>query len=789
MSLAVRQSLIDTTLNHFAQVRDTHKGQLLFWAGSTGSGRGATLQALAHQLADDKAVLVVRGSFRDGDPPLPPLRQSIIELYGTDIFLTAASTLHPLAGIVAQLIAAVKPTRDMVSAWKQAGAPTLEDDPLVFRQVLIAACKKQAVVCLLSDYEDASVQWGTFWSTFTTEMTTLPLMVVLTLEAPTPLPDPTPADPDSWKVAYYLCGTGRAQCYAVPSITREDLAAWMGLADEAVIEQLWRITKGNPRWTEFLWEAWQTDGVVESVGTGWFGRGPKVWQFTVDYTDKPFHPLDHVLGQRFEGLGLAREEQLALRQVLSVGALQGRSFAAPAVVAAIEHDHRERQFHPYWFKHDTVIIMLDKVVAGDRLIWKEIASPLHPQELRRYFFTSDLVWLTLRRYGLELKEQPRMSLYLAQQLEVIYQINPHPVADSLARLFKEGGNKQKAEHYRQVAEIPQSNYALLIHCQILAQEVARLLKIPQWSRFEEQFGYRINSQLLGQIPHLFGKLNPLQIQSYLESARNLAQRQSDKISIGLTLYYLGKCASESGELKQAMSNYRQALVLLRGANSKKGEASVLLEIGKLWARLKVANEASLSLDQALSLFRSLGERKSEAHTLLALGSVFSDLGGIPQALMCLDIALNLFCALGDKQGEGNTLFNFGVVYSSVENQELALDFYQRALILFRIVGDQQSEARTLTRIGKVWAKSDENTRSLESYRQSFLIQQRLNDLYGAAETLIGISQILEVEQNLVEAIAVLNKAVNLLQQTHHPQLDAQRQHLATLEQRQDAKHK
>ncbi|MEQ9545624.1 MAG: tetratricopeptide repeat protein, partial [Marinobacter sp.] len=62
-------------------------------------------------------------------------------------------------------------------------------------------------------------------------------------------------------------------------------------------------------------------------------------------------------------------------------------------------------------------------------------------------------------------------------------------------------------------------------------------------------------------------------------------------------------------------------------------------------------------NQALPLFQAVGDRRGEATTLNNIGRVYSSLGQKQQALDYYNQALPLFQAVGDRGGEARTLNN------------------------------------------------------------------------------------------------------------------------------------
>ena len=65
-------------------------------------------------------------------------------------------------------------------------------------------------------------------------------------------------EPPALYVARSLVRRGLAQWLPLPPMTREDVAAWLGSADPALVTHLHSVSGGNPDWLALLWdELWR----------------------------------------------------------------------------------------------------------------------------------------------------------------------------------------------------------------------------------------------------------------------------------------------------------------------------------------------------------------------------------------------------------------------------------------------------------------------------------------------------------------------------------------------------
>jgi|SRR5450755_499375 tetratricopeptide (TPR) repeat protein len=152
-----------------------------------------------------------------------------------------------------------------------------------------------------------------------------------------------------------------------------------------------------------------------------------------------------------------------------------------------------------------------------------------------------------------------------------------------------------------------------------------------------------------------------------QAGKHFAQR-------GITLNNKGRLLYEQGQHKQqhrqkeqaqacyleALACYEQALAAHRSNNQPEEEGWTLLNLGDVYTVLDQRNTAHDYYQQALKQFRDLGERRGEGTVLNNLGVLLAyDSTGKEQAATCYIQALRIFRAVGDRWQERKTLRNLG----------------------------------------------------------------------------------------------------------------------------------
>ncbi|NJN74054.1 MAG: CHAT domain-containing protein [Limnothrix sp. RL_2_0] len=108
-----------------------------------------------------------------------------------------------------------------------------------------------------------------------------------------------------------------------------------------------------------------------------------------------------------------------------------------------------------------------------------------------------------------------------------------------------------------------------------------------------------------------------------EEALILYEQQQNDEKIALTNLALGFLHSNLGYKEQSLNYYQQSLTAYRKINDRRGEATILTNIGRVYSALGEKEEALAYYEEALPLLRAVGNRNFEA-------ALFNNFGGLLQ---------------------------------------------------------------------------------------------------------------------------------------------------------------
>jgi CHAT domain-containing protein/Tfp pilus assembly protein PilF len=243
----------------------------------------------------------------------------------------------------------------------------------------------------------------------------------------------------------------------------------------------------------------------------------------------------------------------------------------------------------------------------------------------------------------------------------------------------------------------------------------------------------------------------------------LVRQAGDRRREAYTLSNIGLMQASIGEYQKALDSYEDALSLLRVIGDKYGEATTLNNIGLAYLNLGEYQNARNYYEQALALILKIGDRYGEATLRNGLGVTYSRTGAMQEALDAFTRALPLRRAISDRDGEAHTLYNIGGIYDLQKERNKATDYYNQALVLWRGIGSRNGEASALTSLGGVYIDGGDKDKAFEALNKALTLRRGVGDRGGEAATLYEIARLERSRNNLNEARAQIESAINIIE--------------------------
>ena len=684
------------------EVAGEGKGRTLFLTAESGCGTSHLLSAVRDELWD----LGFRvGTGRLSGWSTHDQDNSELAMHAQTLManaLSVASSFDPTLSLVASVAGLSAAAAQVIGVGQN-------DEPSeLLTRVLRAAAREapdRPLVCLI---DDATWLNGAWWTelqfSFAREIVDrLPLLMVVTVRSSFG-PDAVDEDLPSARIEESLVERDLAQSLTLDALTIEELGKWLDLKPREAVKGVFELTRGRTGEVAELCRAWLAQRAVEYEKGGLLLEEPDV---LVDgaATD---------LASRVDRLRGARVDDDAdlVREALAFGALEGRSFTAPAVALAIDCDE------------DLLEDLLDELVAeipeaGVLLPPEEIEiqDPLNNETraIWRFEFVNRALWRAAQN---RLSDSPAAVAADRMLKAIIGVFGGEMPANllSLARLADLAGASRQASRYRRLvtgpsASVMKARADLLVAADhtdwtdtdyrdaayALAEPAMELnrgsgLELLDYTRVGKKYaeaagqvGRRALAKVLAAEAHVLRSADEYgKAEARLLEAREIVKQGSPSLLADI-LRALAEVLRETGRpVDERKPLLEKSFRLYKAARNLHGESAIYWNLAGIaakderdFARGREMNE------RALAGMRACLDEDSELAVSVQRANIELVDGQFDTAREFLDEAIRYETAMGDERARARSLTMLARIELGVGNYEVAWDVGQSALPLLR----------------------------------------------------------------------------------------------------------
>jgi len=273
-SLIGKEAEKQALLELYQTVAASGKGMTVVLSGKPRSGRRALTQWLHQQVYLQGGAVA---ATRFWDTRLLPEEQTarlywetpVMKSFGQRLAETYTQTSTALPHQEAWLNLVAQLTQQATSG--AAISPDWPDTPLTLVRFVRQVARRQPLLLTVEYLDWADPIWIDLLRRMADEIAQdLPVLLVITLDAPAPLEQlPSEQHTESTRLAETLVVARQAREVYLGAVTPSDIAATLGPAVPALVEQLHALSAGDPFIVELLWEKWRAQ---QAVFQGWDGR-------------------------------------------------------------------------------------------------------------------------------------------------------------------------------------------------------------------------------------------------------------------------------------------------------------------------------------------------------------------------------------------------------------------------------------------------------------------------------------------------------------------------------------
>ena len=248
---------------------------------------------------------------------------------------------------------------------------------------------------------------------------------------------------------------------------------------------------------------------------------------------------------------------------------------------------------------------------------------------------------------------------------------------------------------------------------------------------------------------------------WVTQAMEELQAEGDWFLVGSSRHRLGYISDYTGNRREAIKQYQEALTIRRKIGHQFGELRTSINLAGTHLILGEFSQARDLNERALNLANKLGLRSQIGNIAYSLGRFYRNLNDYERALERLDQALKIRLELGDTEGIASTQLLIAQIYSTQGQHKRSLEQANLALALFKAQSLPRQQASALYSIGSAEMELGNPDVALEHYHRSLEISTGLDDLYQQAHTHQSIGWVLGETGKCEDAIANFEKAAKI----------------------------
>lgn len=239
-----------------------------------------------------------------------------------------------------------------------------------------------------------------------------------------------------------------------------------------------------------------------------------------------------------------------------------------------------------------------------------------------------------------------------------------------------------------------------------------------------------------------------------------AEKAEEERPHGLPPLHTLTLAQKQAEIDLRMNRLRESGPE-GGIEAQRLQASLLYQIGLLYASLAEWGRAAAALEESAALFNIVEDRRARGSALLQLGVTRQSQGKLDDAEGLYDLALKIARETEDRATEAVALHQVAMVEQARGRVESATARFEESLALKREIGDRRGISASLHQLGALRQRQGDLAGAIRLYRESLQIKEDLDDRPGAAATLHQLGTAEHQQGRLEEAMRYYDESLRI----------------------------
>jgi serine phosphatase RsbU (regulator of sigma subunit)/Flp pilus assembly protein TadD len=268
--------------------------------------------------------------------------------------------------------------------------------------------------------------------------------------------------------------------------------------------------------------------------------------------------------------------------------------------------------------------------------------------------------------------------------------------------------------------------------------------------------------LYNRLSEQFLKLNPDSAQLFADKAVQIAVKQKQPNQHAVALMNRAKAIAKGGNDAAAVSVFRQALAVPRGASNDTIKGNILRELGVVYTHLAYYDSALFELFSALEVFNGKGMEKNRAAIFNNIGNAYYFTKNRKEAIRYYQESLEIQKKLNNQDGMAKQYGNLGLIFVAEKDTAKAIEYSIRSLSYFEKLGNKSSIATSQVNLAHAYSEFKKFDLAFPYARLSLKLRKELGDKKGIALSTIILGAIYMEMKDYEKAIPLLTEGVAMV---------------------------
>ena len=247
---------------------------------------------------------------------------------------------------------------------------------------------------------------------------------------------------------------------------------------------------------------------------------------------------------------------------------------------------------------------------------------------------------------------------------------------------------------------------------------------------------------------------------YIQKAVDLGVETGYKSDLANYLNILGASQTELHDFENARNNLERAIEICKGDNDTLGIASAFSNMGNMYQRMSIYDQALEYFFKALNHYKRAGNRDGIAMVKNQIGTIHKKLDNLGLALEYYEQSLEIYLEQDKTQsGVASIMNNIGIIWYERKDYKTALAYYKMAFETYANTGYSQGIAATSNNMGMLYTREGNYDEALRSYRTSAEINENLGRDFNLANNYNNLGELFLMQKDYEKALEYLRKAI------------------------------